>query len=563
MNNIKMNKKAIVLGIAGSLMVAGCANKPENYERYNRTSTAVSNDAVSEVDRILNEKENFILEEPEFGKIKNDYYVNKKTVDSIKSNSEKTLPIEFSKDIEIYSKQLPLDDLINAIENKLGVVVYLPRKELEIFSGAPYNYYNEVLGIGMSLALKEDNNSDDGQGPLSDVPEMIINEKILAPKLNYNGTLKGLLDKLSAYYGLKWKYDADIQKVLYYKFDTETFYVFSSKKDVESETTISTKSSSGADGESGSVDSTTSSDITISESGNNWEELISVVKGIVGENGSVTFLKQQRKVIVTAEDKILSQVSDFIKNVNNDASSQVVMNIDIRNIVVNSNDNININLNYINDSLTGKLADITGLSAFSITKNGLPSGENVTFTGSSDNKTDITGDVLSGFGTTVNAFSKSFITKNNETFPIQMVNNERYISKVSIDKDETSTTTSVEVDDVMDGITINVTPSIVGNRIELDLTGAISSNDGIVETEIGSEDSSVSIGLPREGKKNIHQEVIVPNGVPKVVSVIKKDLVSSEKEGPLSPFAWFFGGKTNKSEKEEYIIITVTAYINR
>lgn len=563
MNNIKMNKKAIVLGIAGSLMVAGCANKPENYERYNRTSTAVSNDAVSEVDRILNEKENFILEEPEFGKIKNDYYVNKKTVDSIKSNSEKTLPIEFSKDIEIYSKQLPLDDLINEIESKLGVVVFLPKDELEkSFSGLPYNYYNEVLGVGVTALAMEEVDSDE-ENPFSDASFITQNKTILAPKLSHNGTLKGLLDKLSAYYGLKWKYDADIQKVLYYKFDTETFYVFSSKKDVESETTISTKSSSGADGESGSVDSTTSSDIKISDSGNNWEELISVVKGIVGENGVVTFLKQQRKIVVTAEDKVLSQVSDFIRNVNNDASSQVVMNVDIRNIVVNSNDNININLNYINDSLTGKLADITGLSAFSITKNGLPSGENVTFSGSSDNKTDITGDVLSGFGTTVNAFSKSFIIKNNETFPIQMVNNESYISKTSINSNQTSTTTSVTTDAVMDGITINVKPSIVGNRIELDLTGAISSNNGIVEKEIGSEDSRVVIGLPREGKKNIHQEVIVPNGVPKVISVIKKDLISSEKEGPLSPFAWFFGGRTNKSEKEEYIIITVTAYINR
>lgn len=596
MENINFKKKSLVASIviASSAILYGCANKPSEYDAYNRTGTKVNSDHVKDVNKIIDESDKFSLGKPEFGKINDDFYVNKTPVDSIDGNKLKSLPIEFSRNVSFYTKSVKLKDFLAEIEAEAGVQIVMPYKFLEDFTGTAYNGFEEevikrmTIDGGLAAFTETEEPQFDEEFPEQGVVPVVEGEpdsdrvltpperggldrsgvkglvnKVVTPEIKYEGSLKGLLDNLSSIYGLNWKYDADIQKVLFFKYDTKVFYVYSSKKKVDSSTTISTNSKSGADGEAGNIQSSTSSDIKIDDESDSWSELVSTVESIVGDEGEVSFMKQQRKIIVTAKDEVLSHVAGVINGVNDDATTQVVMKVDIKNLIVNSNENINVNLQYINDNLTGKLADITGLSSFSLIKNGLPSGENVTFGASSDNKTDITGDVLSTFGTTRNAFSKSFITKNNQTFPVQMVNNERYISEVSVTVDNETTTTDVETDDIMDGITINVTPSVIGNRIEVELTGAISSNDGIVEREIGGGDSSVALGLPREGKKNIHQEVILSNGVPKVVSVLKKDYSTAEKSGPFSPFAWFLGGSTSKSEKDEYIIITVTAYINR
>lgn len=579
-----MNKKSLLALSVSTLLIAGCANnKPDDFEKYNKNATDLAREDVKSAEEFMEMKENFDLDKPEFGKLINDYYVPQRSVDSIAGKERQDLPIEFRKNILFITKEVPLRNTVSKINDLTDVKISFPYKSMGGFSGQGYSI-NDTQSLGSTgipgqgvLTYDENGNPipQNIQGNRNNLDREAFNsEEVLSPKLKFNGSLEELLDKMAIYYDLKWKYDSNLGQVFFYKYETATFFVYSSRKSVNSQTSISTDTTGeGGGDETGSSSTATSSSIEINEESDNWQELQDSVNNIVGDRGEVSFFKQQRKVLVTAPDGVLADVSSFLDSVNKDAQTQVVMQVSVKNVLIEDNNTVNMNLSYINNSITGRLAEITGLTSFTIEREGVETPGSVSIGASSDNKTDVAGDVLATFGTVNNTTEQSFIVKNNQTFPIQITTNETYVAEVSIQTNQTNSNASVETDEVMDGVTFNITPSVIGNQIEIELKGSLSTNDGIREISVGSSQNSadggaeqsdlVTLGLPTVSRKNIYQEFIIANGVPKAVSIIKKSNTETEKSGPISPWAWFFGGSNSKQNKEEYLVVTVTAYINR
>jgi len=545
-NNIKL------ASLIPSILLTGCAS---NHVQSTGEIEDTTEKKMDEFSELINKK----IEESQIGEIIQDYYVDTTPRRTLKR--ETNYPVEFYEDLEVNTSNFNLGDFVSNIYAKSGIMIRFNLNDLKNFTSDEEESLMEDESDQTPLGSvpNDDESSSDSINEIRDANIKISD--VILKDVNFNGNIKNFMDYVSIKTSLNWNFDPITKEVFFYKYNEETFDLRISKSHISKKNSITTKNKSVSESEDGSDDSSTENTIIQKEENESWTEAMDVIKQIVGEDGTVVGYKSQKKVMVKSTDLVLSKVRRFIDGINETATTQVGLRVDISNVTIEDTDSIDLNINYVNTVIADKVFGLnqglslvgTAAGGFSFSGGNNSYGEPVTPAKS----VDISGEILNKFGTVNRSTKEEFVIKNNTTYSMQVTQNTTYVSKIERETDDDGNETiSEEIDIVSDGITYTFSPSVVGNSIALDLTTHLNNLDEMRPSSTGSGSE-----LPTTSRKSIKQETELKDGIPKVVSIIELDTTRTTKSAPFFNDLYFlFGGTKSHAKRKEYLVVTVTGY---
>lgn len=543
---MKINLIVKMLGMTVPVLISACSTHTPKWQEENK-------DVEKTNQKFQDYKSKMKPDEVRFVEFNEGYYVDKTPIQIIKD--KKNLPTVFYKDVEIYTqKPITLNNLAGEIFKQSDLSIkFIDNKGA---AGAP---------VVPNNSSSQNNNYVPPPFPEADpaqasaVPTSIIevennnletDENIL---IDYNGELRGLLDYIAVKKSLKWRYDSTTSKVFFYPFETETFTVFAVAENINLNSTITTNtsaqnstSSEGSDSESGT---TNEQEITFEQEQKYWDDVSDTVKNMLSTEGRVSFNKTQGKVTVTDNDYTLSQIKNYLSELNSDAYKQITVDFKIVNLKLDDTRDLGINMNIINDELSLSLGAnaLTAENAFSKISWKNSSGDSILL------------NILDSYGTVKVDTNISVVTVNNMPVPVQVTQNQAYIKERRIESGSTDAEPIEEVvtDTISQGVTATITPKAIGNNVLL----SYSMNLSVID-ELATAPGDTKIQLPITSTKNFVQKLTVRNGESKVVAAFEKIDSKSGSTHPLNSSLWFLGGQETFSKQKEIILLIATPYIS-
>jgi type IVB pilus formation R64 PilN family outer membrane protein len=552
---MKFTKNLILLSFA--LAGFGCSTThTEKYEKaYKNTEDSFEGEYKSRLKQATPVQDNI-------GQEHKGFYVD---VDSyfIERQEEEVLPVEFNVYTALsFEKDKDVNIAAAKIFSKSGIKV-----EFIIDAGsfedkaASENAVSAVPQLGVGA-----DSTGGFQVPLSNTGFPQEDEGHKLKEMSFEGTLRETLDYIGVINNLKWKYDETSDKVFFFEQSIETFYIYEQAVQIKTDNKISTSTDASGEGSKLGNDQK----ISFTKDEDAWGDIEAEIKSMLSGKGKIAFNKRQGSVVIQDNDFVLSKIRDRIEKINHEAKRTVTVDFSIVNVKMDDSNNIGVNWSYVNDSLKSSLLggfDLTaGLGQAAPSLGGSELGGmssllplykgNYYGIQTNDNFNVLLG-MLNEIGS-VNINSRTtFPTLNNHPMSFQITKNEDYVS--SIDREKNSETgdenISTEIDTIKDGITLTVTPRIIGEEVRLEYTMSLNVNDGLVQAP-GID----GVQLPKESNKDFSQSIIAQNGQTTVVMAFQKQDTKTATQGPFSDTLWFVGGSEGYSTNKEIVVITATPY---
>ena len=503
----------------------------------------------------------------------------------IERQEEEILPIEFNMDTAISfdeyikeEKNIPASLVSSQIFKKTGIKV-----EFAVDTQA---FNDTASGVGANLAganglpanplqaiVPQAGIGQDSTGSfgMNNMQNSERNQFKIEP-IEYEGQLRDVLDYIGVVNNLKWKYDESSDKVFFYEQSVETFYIFEQAIEIKADNTITTKTSSQGGGSGGGSGAKMGNNqkMQFTKEENAWEDIETELEQMLSGKGKIAFNTRQGTVVVQDNDFVLSQVRDRIEKINAEARRTVTIDFSIVNVKIDDSNNLGVNWSYVNDSLKSSLLGgfdlTTGLGNLSNSLESSTIGQlgtldplyNGNYFGiqTNDNFNVLLG-ILNQLGSVNISTRTTFPTLNNHPMSFQITQNADYVA--SIDRKTNNETgdenVSTEIDTVKDGVTLTVTPRIIGEEVRLEYSMSLNVNDGLVQAP-GVD----GVQLPRESNKDFNQSIIANNGQTTVVMAYQKEDSKTSSQGPFSDTLWFLGGNESYSTDKEIVVITATPF---
>lgn len=545
---MKINLITKMLGMTVPVLLSACSTHTPKWQEENKEVEKSSKDFENMSQRMKPNEVRFV----DFNE---GFYVDKTPIQIIKD--KKNLPTIFYKNVEIYSqKPIQLTELAGEVFKQSNLAIkFIDNKGQNANNQSQEGRANVQNNnyVPPPFPEVEDGNS------VNNVPTTIVevntsvNETEQTMLVDYNGELRGLLDYIAVKKNLKWRYDSTTNKVFFYPFETETFTVFAVAEGIELNSTITTntsaQNSSSSEGSNSESGTTNEQEITFTQEQKYWDDVTETVKSMLSSEGKVSFNKTQGKVTVTDNDYTLSQVKNYLTELNSDAYKQITIDFKIVNLKVDDTRDLGVNMNIINDKLSLNLGKdaLTAENAFS----------NLTWDNGKGDK--ILLNVLDSFGTVKVDTNISVVTVNNMPVPVQVTQNQAYIKERRIESGSTDSDPIEEVvtDTISQGVTATLTPKAIGPNVLL----SYSMNLSVID-ELATAPGDTKIQLPITSTKNFVQKLTIRNGEAKVVAAFEKIDSKTGSKHPLNSSLWFLGGQETFSKEKEIILLIATPYIS-
>ena len=359
--------------------------------------------------------------------------------------------------------------------------------------------------------------------------------------ISYTGSLSGLLNMLALKANLNWSYEGG--KIVFYKFKTRTFVVY----------TLATESSFSASISSGSQGSAT---LSTTASIKEWAEMADVLKTIVKE-GEVKMSPSTSSVTVTATPKTLQKVESYIKEQNRRFVKQVAITVKVLQVSISKDNNYGLNLSALFDksyTLTTSTSNTAanGLS-FAILQNA-----DSKWAGTTDNPTSAAIKALSSQGKTSLVTSAVVTARNNRVVPINNIQTFKYISSISTLTENTNSTTEVTPEEESVGFSMQLMPNILENgKLMLMFNMSLKELVEIENKVIGS----TAVQLPKIAQRNFMQEIVMESGQTAVLTGFEKISNSNASNGLGSSNFTYVGGSQKTETSREVLVVMLTPQV--
>jgi len=548
-----MKTKLLVqmMGLSTPLLMAACSTHTPKWQEENESyhkSVQDSNDSRAQM----------TPKDISYVEFNSGYYVDKTPIQIIKN--QKNLPSIFYKNIDMFSPNpISLRDLAGDVYKKAGVSIkFIDNRAVLSEDDAKKAGSKSVESSGFAAAKLPFPEVSTGMASNNGIQNTVIEvnkNKVETDAdiiIDYKGELKGLLDYVAVKKNLKWKFDAEANKIFFYPLETETLVVFAVAEEIKMKSTVTTNTSSGnstsSDGSSSDAKSSNEQEITFDQDQRYWEDVTKTVQSMLSTEGRVSFNKTQGKVTITDNDYTLSQIRGYVKNLNDDAFKQVTVDFKIVNLKLDDSRDLGVNMNFINDKLSFNLGNgaITADNGFG----------NISWANGNDK---VLLNVLDKLGTVKVDTNISVVTANNMPVPVQVTQNQAYIKERKIESGSTDSDPIEEVttDTVSQGVTATITPKAMGQNVLLNYSMNLAVIDSL-ETAPGD----TKIQLPITSTKNFVQRLTMRNGESKVIAAFEKTDSKTGSKHPLNPSLWFIGGQETFSKEKEIILLIATPYIS-
>ena len=352
-------------------------------------------------------------------------------------------------------------------------------------------------------------------------------------RLLYTGPLRGLLDSVSAHYGMHWEYQHDSGAVQFYYLKTKTFSLVASGGKAKNKSVVSNKSGSESGGASSGAGTgsnnlqvmQTSDTITLGEQTPElssdvdiWEQTTASIKGMLSRDGEVVPNEAAGTITVTDTPAVLHRVDEYIRGVNLKLSRQVALVVKVFSVEQRdqSNHQLNLtavltNLKNINMTTVGgsPISPLSGLGSLTAVLQPIEGSNWGHWSGS-----EIVLEALNTWGKTALVTSASGVTLHNQALPIQVVQRTSYLAGSSQTLvQDTGTTATLTAGQVTTGFALTATPNILdNNQVVLQYSLSLSQLDDLKELVAGAGESQQRIQLPQVSTRSFQQRVAMRVG---------------------------------------------------
>lgn len=387
--------------------------------------------------------------------------------------------------------------------------------------------------------------------------------------INYSGNLSGLMDMVTARFGLSWKYADGYLKI--YNLDTETFYLSaiasstSMQSDVVSGMTTGGGASggssggSGTGGVSGSGSSSQSTSVTLKTS--IWDDVKKTLDNMVSSRGKCSVSPSTGAIVCSDNADSLGRIRNYIENENINLTKQVLFRIRVVSVTLFDTHSFGISWSAVYQALAQKYglaltntfaAPTTSMAAtFSI----LPD------TGSRWAGTDFIVNALAEQGTVSIVKEPMVSTLNLHAVPVQIAKQDGYVpGSQTTTTANVGTTTTLQTGTITTGFNMNLLPYVLpDNRMLLQFSINLSSLRNIRKiTAAGGAYAEVpELDLPI----NSSQMVKLKRGETLMLSGFDQEDKSSDSTGTTSAKNFLLGGGVSAGNNKSTLLVLITPVI--
>lgn len=386
--------------------------------------------------------------------------------------------------------------------------------------------------------------------------------------LSYTGSLSGFLDVASSRIGISWEMlDGQIRL---FRYVSKTFRLSALPGDTSMDAKVGTTSSSGGTGGAGNNGSSQSSSSAqnsgVKFSGLSvWKGIEDSVKAMLTPAGKIVVASALGTITVTDTPAIVAAVEKFIEQQNVALSRQVVVNVRVLSIDMNTSDSYGINWEVVYTALSNNfgLGFNSGVAAIQGAGNLALSVLSTAGKNSNSSIKSWAGskaiiEALGTQGKVSTVTSASVTTLNNQPAPIQVGRQTSYVASSSTSITTGVATTSMTAGMVNSGFSMSLLPHIIdGNRMLLqyavDMSSLLSLNSVTSGTSI--------MQTPDLDTRNSLQRIMVNSGDTIVVAGFENSEVNAKSQGVAGAENPSLGGSVVGKRSKNIIVILIQPVI--
>ena len=402
-------------------------------------------------------------------------------------------------------------------------------------------------------------------------------------KLNYTGSLSGLLDYISNKYSIWWKHRKG--QISFYKMETRVFTIYALPVESSMSASLSGTpiSNSGSGGSGANTTLSMSTDVKLTF----WENIESGITQVMAGQGEMLIDQTSGSITVTAPPFVMQKIARYVQDLNEKLSRQVAISVKVLNVALENSDQYGLDLNAAFKSTRIAVKAMTP----SFTTEGTAGTVTMTLLDTNWRDSQSIIQALSTQGKTSLVTSTSVTTLNNKVAPVQVTTQENYVKETTVEKDSYSSgsgSTSVDIDtDTLNyGFTMEILPRILDNGrliilFSMTLTdlvslntfssssGPVSSDSNSSKSEEGGESTSnddeggesTVVQLPKMQTRGFVQEIAMRSGSTLVLTGFETVENKTSTAGVGQPRISILGGKAAADQKRSILVILLTPEI--
>lgn len=386
-------------------------------------------------------------------------------------------------------------------------------------------------------------------------------------QLSYSGPLGGLLDLLATRFNIAWEYRNG--SIRFFENETKVFTLYALAAQLQTTSNVGTGSTGDADTGGFSLSSGISASQSIAV--DLFNEIVSQVSDLVSASGgSVTASPASGTISVTGRPHVLDRVSDFVDDQNERLSRQIALYVQVVSVELSKSDALNFDLGIFFDNLVqfttqtpGQIVGDTAAGAISA----------VVLEPATPGKDPIRDD-LAGSSLAFNAIatkqkaslinSANLITMNGIPVPFQSVNQTRFISQVSEETDPNtgSTTTTAELEDLITGFSLSLTPRIIADGgVMLQYAINLSELNSLETTPTGGGSEASFVQIPNIDITSFVQQAVLRSDQTLALAGFEGASNNTTETGQGLPENIALGGGKTGDVKRNVVIVLITPKI--
>lgn len=366
--------------------------------------------------------------------------------------------------------------------------------------------------------------------------------------VQYDGSLKGLLNMLAGRYGLSWK-RIDDTHVRIYGYETRTWHVAALLGELSQTDKV----------ENGSSDSSITAN-----SASVWKGIEEAVKSMLTSGGKAVISEATGTITVTDVPAVIERVDKFMEKQNASLSTTVAMDVTVYVVQSNRGESYAFDWDAVYKTLAANAAKGTGASiALSRTTQAVAGGSEISIgvIGNSEwNGTKAILKALSTQGTVTQVSSTRLLTLNGQPVPFKVGQTIAYLKSSSTSVSNGTATTAVEQGTTDTGFFLNLLPHVLDkDALLLQFSFNLSTLDKLNTITSGG----VTVQTPETSSREMIQRVALRSG--QTLMIAGQDVwdVSALLSGVGKPTNALFGGSNSSKDDHSMLVVVIHPVIQK
>ena len=404
--------------------------------------------------------------------------------------------------------------------------------------------------------------------------------------ISYEGSLSGLLERVSAYFGVSWRYDGSAITIS--KYETRVFTIEALpgtqevKEGMQDDQGSGGSSGGGSSGSSSSSASSSPNTLTqnskFSMDFKYWDELSLVVKSIVGGQGNVVISPSMGTVTATTTPEVMATLSDYLSKENKRMSRQIAINVQIYSVNLGQSEDFNLAFTSFLKTIAGNNS-LTSFGGFNVIQTpSLLAPTNTALTSSSLGSLGVA--ILNGSRNDPTAIFSALSTVGNTSsvaqFPMTTLNNRPVSRRVGKDTSYISTVTNTStvtttvpqntytpvVSSIHAGFSLQLTPRLLDDgRILLQYSLSLIGLDTLGATNFNTGSGTVPLDLPVTDNRLFVQQSMLRSGQTLIIGGVDQEDLAQNKEGIGSPDNFLLGGGISSNKTHSMMFMAISPQV--